>query len=194
MGIGWYPVVAQPYDAAYWTRYRGYDATPAGDLLTLMRRGLVADYWSGDLVDVGIGGGRFVAERPDTRGFDVNPHAQAWLREQGAWCDPYAEQVDAVCFWDSLEHIHDPGPLLVNVRRFAFVSCPIFDGPEHVLRSKHFRRDEHCWYFTAGGLQRFMAGFGFEEIHADQREQTAGREDIGSFVFKSLRPLGGWNE
>jgi hypothetical protein len=183
LGLGWYPVAAQPYDSAYWARYRGLDRTPAGDALTAMRRDLVADFWGGPLVDIGIGGGRFVEERDGTAGFDVNPSAIDWLKTRGAWCDPYQHQVDAVSFWDSLEHIHDPAPLLRNVRRFVFVSLPVFDGPEDVLRSKHFRRDEHCWYFTPWGLRLFMAGFGFHCMHHDEREQSAGREGIGTFVF-----------
>jgi hypothetical protein len=34
--------------------------------------------------------------------------------------------VDVACFWDSLEHIHNPTPLLQNVRRWVFTSLPIF--------------------------------------------------------------------
>jgi len=187
LGVGWFPVEAQPYDAAYWERYRALDRTPAGDQLTDMRVDLVAQHWAGELVDVGIGGGRFMQQRPFTLGFDVNPAAVAWLQALGAWRDPSAAPVDALSFWDSLEHIHDPAPLLRNVRRYVFTSLPIFDGPEHVLRSRHYRRDEHCWYFTRTGIERFMAGFGFDLLHADEREQAAGREDIGSFVFKRVQ-------
>lgn len=184
LGLGWYPVQSDPYGATYWQRYRSLDITPTGDALTAMRMSLVDEYWEGEVVDIGIGGGKFVAERPHTRGYDVNPCAIDWLKTQGAYCDPYSEPVDAVCFWDSLEHIHDPAPLLANVRRLVFMSLPIFEGPEHVLRSKHYKPDEHCFYFTNNGLQRFMSGFGFELIHDDQREQSAGREDIGTYVFK----------
>ncbi len=187
-GFGYFPVVDQPYDAAYWQRYRELDESPSGGGLTRVRCELVGKWMpkAATVVDVGIGGGRFVAERPNTLGFDVNPAAIAWLKLRGAWCDPYFERVEAACFWDSLEHIHDPGPLLANVSRFVFVSCPVFRSPEHVLSSKHFKRSEHCWYFTSDGLETFMAGFGFKLLDTDRLEEKCGREDILSAVFKRI--------
>ena len=183
VGIGYYPVQANPYDATYWTRYRKLDQSPSGDALTLARRNLVHEYFDGPLVDVGIGGGRFVQECPGARGYDVNEHAIAWLKETGRWADPYRERIDAACFWDSLEHIHDPAPLLANIRCYAFVSIPIFLGPEHVLRSKHYKPEEHVWYFTADGLRWFMWRLGFVQCDGNTMEQACGREDIGTFVF-----------
>lgn len=177
---------AQPYDEGYWKNYRALDKAPTGDELTKMRLDLVAQHWSNWVVDIGIGGGRFVHEHGLARGYDVNPHAVAWLKERDLWCDPYAQPVDAITCWDSLEHIHDPGPLLGQVRRFVFVSLPIFSGPEHVLASKHFKREEHCWYFTRDGLARFMGRFGFVTISRNRMEQAAGREGIESFVFERL--------
>lgn len=183
VGVGYYPVEAAPYDAGYWERYRRMDRTPAGDALTAARLQLVAGYYNGrSLVDVGIGGGRFV-EEANGWGYDVNPHAVEWLKGAGRWADPYQREVDAACFWDSLEHIPDPRPLLRNVRYYAFISCPIFDGPGHVLRSKHYRRDEHCWYFTAAGLEWFMREQGFTMMEWNGMEADCGREDIGTFVF-----------
>lgn len=191
LGIGWYPVTEQPYDASYWHRYRALDRTPTGEALTALRLELVRKHWGGDLVDVGIGGGRFVEERMQqhverlcTWGFDVNPLAVEWLHGRAAYLDPSRNPISAATFWDSLEHIHDPAPVLANISRFAFVSLPIFTGPEHVLRSKHYRRDEHCWYFTRDGFARFMRSFGFELVEHNFMEQAAGREDIETFVFK----------
>jgi len=190
LGIGYYPVTAAPYDGAYWDKYRAMDHTRIGDKLTAARLALVR-YYAGSIepakmVDIGIGGGRF-AEEMCCKGFDVNPEAVAWLASQGRLADPYAAPFEVATFWDSLEHIHDPTPLLANVRRFAFVSCPIFDGPTHARRSKHFRPDEHCFYFTQRGLQTFMDAHGFELVVSNTMEQSAGREDIGTFVFRRAR-------
>lgn len=185
LGIGWYPVTSQPYDANYWVRYRAMDETPVGEKLTNARLALVDAYWDGELVDVGIGGGRFVSDR-HAYGYDINPHAVEWLKSENAWLNPYAQKVDAASFWDSLEHIHDPGPLLDNVRHYVFVSLPIFTNAAHILRSKHFRKDEHCWYFTRQGFERFMARFDFRLIHANKMEQ-AWREDIETFVFERAK-------
>lgn len=183
LGLGWYPVCGAPYDAEYWSRYRKMDRTPTGAALTEARIGLVAKHWGGELVDVGIGGGRFVDDRPHTQGYDINPHAVQWLHDIGRWRNPYDGAVMAASFWDSLEHIHDPARLLRNITQFVFVSLPIFSGSEHVLRSRHYRKDEHCWYFTERGIVWFMNEHGFSMIEQNVMEQEHGREDIGTYVF-----------
>ncbi|VVE82614.1 methyltransferase domain-containing protein [Pandoraea sputorum] len=184
-GIGWYPVVDSPYDSTYWERYRRMDDTDVGRRLTQARIHWVMTFYAGAICDIGIGGGRFVSES-GARGFDVNPDACSWLRARGSWQSPYEESVNAATFWDSLEHIHDPSPLLSNVRQWAFISLPVFEGPDHVLRSKHFRKDEHCWYFTEVGLIQFMLEHGFEMMGSSVMEQLAGREDIRSYAFRRI--------
>jgi len=183
-GIGWYPVREAPYGLAYWERYLQMDQPSIGARLTEMRIDLVECFYNGGVVDVGIGGGRFVTEKRGARGYDVNRYAEAWLRETGRWADPYAEPAGALCFWDSLEHIHNPSQLLQSVQSYVFVSCPVFRDAAHVMGSKHYRRDEHCWYFTREGIRDFMGRFGLEQCHANSMEQSAGREDIETFVFR----------
>lgn len=183
IGVGFYPVEDSPYDAAYWAKYRKMDRTPVGDALTAARVQLVRKYGVGPLVDIGIGGGRFV-EDFGAYGYDINPEAVAWLEANGRYLNPYMQRVEMATFWDSLEHIHDPRMILANVRRYAFVSCPIFDDAAHVLRSKHFRKDEHCWYFTQEGIVWFMERYGFSLREANRMEEECGREDIGTFVFE----------
>jgi hypothetical protein len=162
------------------------DKSRIGDLLTGARIDLVERHHRGSVVDIGIGGGRFVATHPNARGFDINPNAVAWLRQMDRWSDPYDSVMEAATFWDSLEHMHDPRPILRNVRRFCFVSLPIFWDCDHVLRSKHFKPQEHCWYFTRGGIGTFMAYQGFRMIETSLMEQACGREDIESFVFERV--------
>lgn len=186
LGVGWYPVTAEPYDEAYWDKYRGYDATEMGRQLTAARVALVNKYWDGLVLDVGIGGGRFV-EEVCGMGYDVNPAAVQWLKKDGRWGDPGARQFDAMCFWDSLEHIHDPRPILANCRRFAFISLPIFESPSDILQSKHYRRQEHCWYFTRRGLVGFMALAGFWLLETNWMESDLGRDGIASFAFERVQ-------
>jgi hypothetical protein len=139
------------------------------------------------MVDVGIGSGAFIERRNDpTFGFDINPAGVVWLKERDLWCDPYDEAVPAVSMWDVLEHMHDFRPLLANVRQWLFLAVPIFRDAEHVLRSKHYRRDEHCWYFTRAGLVSVLRGLGFELIADSDMEIHAGREDIGAFAFRRI--------
>jgi hypothetical protein len=178
---------AQPYDESYFAKYEGYAETEIGRRLNAARLALVARHWDGPLVDVGIGCGQFVASRPLALGYDVNPAGIAWLNGRDLWCDPYAQEVRAACFWDSLEHIADPAPLLANIRDIAFVALPIFRDMPHALGSKHFRPDEHAWYFTERGFVAFMDAHGFRLVEVTDDETRIGREDILSFVFRRDR-------
>lgn len=188
-GMGYYPVREAPYDAAYFEKYERYAETDRGAAITDTRLALVqryAPYLS--LVDVGIGSGQFVEARrvwaAATWGYDVNPAGVAWLKDRGWWRDPHADPVDVLTFWDVLEHIEDPGPLLAQACSYVFVSLPIFDGPDHVLRSRHYRKDEHCWYWTRGGFLAWMAEHDFECVEHATPESLLGREDIHTFAFR----------
>lgn len=149
----------------------------------------VARHYSGPLIDVGIGSGAFVelrAKSEPTYGYDVNPAGVSWLDERGLLVNPYSRPVDAVTMWDVIEHIPDYPELLIGVQQWLFLSLPIFRDADHVLRSKHFKPDEHCWYFTRAGLVWAMKTDGFELVEENTSETELGREDIGSFAFRRI--------
>lgn len=187
-GMGWFPAqpTDQTYDQAYWDKYVGYAETRTGRLLNAARVGLASRHIEDGhtMVDIGIGCGSFLEARPGTMGYDVNPVAMRWLKGRGLWLDPYEQEVDAVSCWDALEHIPDPGRLVERVRTSVLLSIPIFDSAEHVLRSKHFRKDEHYWYFTEGGLIRWFDNYGFSLEERSRVEEDYGREDIGTYAFR----------
>lgn len=185
LGIGYYDVQHPyaPYDAGYFAKYLSYRDTPLGRKLTQARVELVERHWAGPLVDVGIGCGAFVEARPQTYGFDVNPVGVQWLREKQLWRDPYRTPVEAVSLWDVLEHIPDFDRLLACVRARVFVSMPVYGGPCEVLASKHFRPDEHCWYFTSFGFLTVMRSLGWRLLEHNETETRLGREGIASFAF-----------
>lgn len=190
-GMGFLQVRDTPYDEAYFNRYKALQETEFGVELILARRDFVEGYLDPDqlLVDIGTGAGGFLEARwswaRPTRGYDVNPIGIQWLKREGAFFDPYAgEPIPAASFWDSLEHIAEPSKILANVTHWAFVSMPIFTGPEHVLRSKHFRPTEHTWYFTRDGLIGWMKAQGFECVEHNTMESLMGREDIHTFAFR----------
>ena len=135
--------------------------------------------WS-QVIDVGIGAGAFV-ERSGCRGLDINPHAIVWLKERELW-GPGEKGYDAMTFWDSFEHIEDHDGYLKSVK-WVFMSLPIFLGIADTLMSKHFKPGEHIWYFTHGGLVKYMEGYGFTLVDHNQRETEIGREGIGSYAF-----------
>ncbi len=184
LGIGYLPVVAQPYDSAYFLKYQAMAGTPMGREITRRRVELVRRVHAGPVLDVGIGCGSFIEAHGHAVGADVNPAGLAWLRERGLEWD--GGPVEAATFWDSLEHIHEPGDLLGKVARWVFVSVPLVPDVARITTWKHFRRDEHCWYFTAEGLLCFMRWHGFELRHRDDFETRLGREDIGTFIFERI--------
>jgi hypothetical protein len=181
-GIGYYPVEDQPYDEQYWQKYLAMEQTDIGKTLNQARVNMVKEYEWNEIIDIGIGSGAFIKEFSNAYGFDINPNAIEWLKQNNKWKEP--SNVDAMSFWDSLEHIHNPTELLGNIKKYAFVSCPIYTDKDHILRSKHFRPDEHCWYWTYEGLIKFMSNFGFYLLEYSNIETLIGREDIGSFTFK----------
>lgn len=186
-GMGYYPVNDEPYDDAYFRKYVEYSDTDLGRRLDTLRIDLVRR-WAGPgaaVIDIGIGAGAFIEARGgETYGYDINPRAVTWLKDRQLWRDPREQAADALTFWDSLEHIRDPAPMLAQAREWVFMSLPIFTGPDHVLRSRHFRRDEHCWYWTRGGLIRWMAEHGLAVVEHGTPESIAGREDIHTFAFR----------
>ena len=179
-----------PYDQDYFDRFERQAQTELGRALMRARFNFVERYYRGTLIDVGIGSGAFVelrqARRRTTYGYDVNPAGIEWLEQHALLVDPYLVSFDAMTLWDVLEHIADFQSLLSNVRDWLFLSLPIFHDAEHALRSKHFRPDEHYWYFTRDGLVFAMKACGFALVSADTFEIDIGREDIETFAFRRL--------
>lgn len=185
LGIGRFPVPEQrPYDESYFSRYQQLADTPMGRELTASRIRLVERYCRGvSVLDVGIGSGQFVETRPEAKGFDVNPAGIKWLKERGLWADLYEKRHAALTFWDSLEHIDRPDIAVAQAKQWVFVSVPIFCSAEHILRSRHFRRDEHIWYWTHDGLIDWFRKQGFHLAEHNMIESDLGRDGIGSYAF-----------
>ena len=186
-GIGFYPVSANPYGQAYFEEYERRAQTPVGALITNARIDLVRRWWGDPVLDVGIGCGAFLEQLPGSRGYDINPVGIEWLRVRGLFSDPAEHAVDAMTFWDSLEHIPEIDRLLKNCRRWAFVSIPVFRDCEHVLTSRHLKKSEHYWYFTRYGFAIWAHERGFAIREQSKMEQAFGREDIESFALERVR-------
>jgi len=182
LGIGYYEVEESPYDEHYFNKYASYEGSAVCNQLNKFRVDLVNKHHSGTVLDVGIGSGSFIMAHGNAFGTDINPAAIRWLKDHRLYQEP--EKEEAVTFWDSFEHIKDPACVLNHVSKWVFMSIPLFDSYSHVLSSKHFRKDEHYWYFTFNGLCLYMKMHGFDFIEFNRGETDIGREDIGSFVFK----------
>jgi hypothetical protein len=195
IGVGWYPVSAgiKPYDRAYFERYRRQANSDIGRALMAARVAFVRKHWWGPgmLVDVGIGSGAFIKrcnrKKKMAVGYDVNPAGIEWLKQHRCFWNPYyppGRRISVLSLWDVLEHMPDFSSLLAKVEQWVFLSLPIFNDAAHALRSKHFRPDEHCWYWTRDGLVMVMQRLGFELIEETDMETRIGREDIGAFAFR----------
>jgi hypothetical protein len=193
LGIGHYPVEVgfAPYDQDYFDSFDRNANSDLGRALMQARFNFVERHYRGTLIDVGIGSGAFIelrcARRRTTYGYDVNPAGIAWLDERKLLVDPHLVSFDAVTLWDVLEHIPDFQSLLANVKEWVFTSLPIFRDAEHALGSKHFKPDEHCWYFSREGLVFAMKQCGFVLVSESKVETDLGREDIGTFAFRRDR-------
>lgn len=183
-GFGYFPVKENPYNQEYFDKYIGYESTQIGYEINQARLSLTNDWRIGTLLDVGVGSGTFIREVYGGKGFDINPAAVHWLKETGLYSN--IQDFGTMTFWDSLEHIHNPETVLRHIQNRALISCPIYKNKDHVLKSKHFRPDEHFWYWTEGGLIEFMYNFGFILIESNNVESYLGREDIGTFVFARI--------
>lgn len=174
------------YDENYWERYRKLRDTEIGKNLTQCRIDIANKFKVKPILtlDVGIGNGDFV-DKFGCYGYDVNPEAIKYLKSTRAYIDPYSESCKWQCitFWDVIEHIEDAEELL-NKTDMVILSTPIYNNLKHTLKSKHFRPEEHLWYFTIGGMINYMNNFGFDCKYYSTIESKLGRESIGSFVFK----------
>lgn len=186
LGRGFHTKPAMTYDGDYFAKYQEMDKTPMGEALTNARCEFVSAHHSGvGLVDIGIGGGRFV-EQFECMGFDVSAQAVEWLKGRKAWHNVMWHGCDAITCWDSLEHIPDPDALINNVKSWVFVSMPIYLDKEHCLASKHYKPGEHLHYWTQDGLIKWFESLGFELFGLTNIESVLGREGITSYAFKRV--------
>lgn len=194
LGMGHLPAEADGrYGDDYWEKYQAYKSSPIAEALMRARAALVERHAPGaTLVDIGIGNGQFIEVRGaaglPTYGYDVNPQAILWLVGHRLWWDPWARDPEAAAFWDSIEHLPRPEDLLARVRRWAFVSLPVFRDLPHVLSSKHFKPGEHLFYWTRRGFVDWAYARGFDVAEENEMETELGREGIGTFALRRRRP------
>lgn len=185
LGYGHYPVPQdRPYDSSYFEKYRKMAATEMGHKITQARVEIVRRHHSGRICDVGIGSGQFVETCNLSFGYDVNPAGIDWLNSVGKFHDIYEKEIEAISFWDVLEHIDDPERIVKQATKWVFVSVPIFDNAEHIVKSRHYRKDEHIHYWTHQGFINWFACNGFQCMEFNTIESDLGREGISTYAFK----------
>lgn len=187
-GVAYQADMSRPidYGQAYFDMYVGYGGSATEIRLNAARRRIV-DHYAGYktfVLDIGIGSGAFLASRPMTFGYDVNPVAKHWLGSRDLYRDDF-ENFRAFTFWDVLEHIPRPADYFDRMAdgSLLFTSMPIFAGLDEVRKSKHYKPNEHFYYFTRDGFVNWMALHGFVLLEHNTDETAAGRESIGTFAF-----------
>jgi hypothetical protein len=176
------------YDVAYFENYVHREDSEIAQKLNVARTTLSEKYCE-CVVDVGVGSGEFIKKsRIKAFGYDINPVGVKWLKDQGLFVDIYLsvpDEVQGFTLWDTLEHIPNPQSFFKCMRSgdFLFVSLPIFHELEKVRESKHYKPNEHLYYFEPKGLKSFLNDSGFDFVESNNDEIVAGREGIGSFVF-----------
>jgi hypothetical protein len=85
-----------------------------------------------------------------------------------------------------LEHVETPDDYFRRIHdgAYLFTSLPIFTDLTKVRQSKHYRPDEHLYYFSEDGFVNWMAHHRFKLLERDDFETRAGREAILSFAFR----------
>ena len=160
------------YDEAYFKKCAGYDQDVA-DRVNEGRVALVEKYHQNYVLDIGIGAGDFIQKRPRTKGYDANPYANTWLKERNLYDDRIGDY-KAITMWDVLEHLVDPNATLKHVGQnaYLFVSLPIFSDLTNIRQSKHYRPNEHLYYFTRDGLVNWLALYGLPPTKKNKHPTT----------------------
>ena len=146
-------------------------------------RPLLADQPAGRVLDVGCGTGHFVAamERHgwEATGIDRNPQAVTFAREalnakvnvgkieQSSFTD---HTFDAVTMWDSLEHVHDPRGVLLEIHRILkpegrlLLRVPSLDSLDAHLFGPYWAgldAPRHLTVFSRETITRLLSEMGF---------------------------------
>lgn len=178
------------YGIEYFQHYVNLSHTEMGKKLNEARISLVKKYCD-SVLDIGVGSGIFINEFGEKAyGYDINPYAIDWLKNKDVYKNPYEnnEKFKAYTFWDSLEHMSNPDLILnlIPCGSYVFVSMPVFDNVLKVKSSKHYKPNEHFYYFTIKSFVKYVCSLNFHFVEFNDLESRIGRESIGTFVFAAI--------
>lgn len=175
------------YGQEYFDMYASYEGNQASERILSAKNTTINRWYTGEVLDVGIGSGEFIKSRPGTYGCDINPAGIEWLEERGLY-DDHIESFGGVCFWDVLEHARDPSLYLKRISQGAFLFCslPVYTDLCDVKTSKHYKPDEHLYYFLRDQFGRWAEFYDFELLEYNDLLAEAGREGIGTYVLRKL--------
>ena len=178
------------YTTTYFNHYRNLENTVMDLKITNERIKLVKKYSSDIVCDFGIGCGSFISKmKKNIFGYDINPIGINWLKENKIYINPYCDDHNHIkCWtlWDVLEHLKNPFDFLkiINPNDFLFLSIPIFNSFSNLSKNKHFKPNEHLFYYKEEGLIKLCKNMNFILLESDNIETELGRENIKRYVFQ----------
>lgn len=178
-----------PYDRDYFETYVRRENTAIARRINAARTSLTEKYCTDCILDVGIGSGEFIkSSKLKVFGYDINPYGIDWLKSRSLFVDPYEHipnEVQGLTLWDTMEHMKNPQELLCRIPagKYVFISLPTFEAAARVKQSKHYKPNEHYYYFTVPGMIRYMQDSGFAYVEHNDEETKAGREGVTAFAF-----------
>lgn len=121
----------------------------------------------GQALDIGCGVGDMLAYRPNTVGVDVNPKTIEWCKAQGLDAHlmepdqlPFGEQsFDSVILDNVLEHIEQPGALLLEIYRTLVEQGVLVVGVPGILG--YSSDSDHKVFYTKEKLVETVTAYGF---------------------------------
>lgn len=183
--------ISVPYDISYFQDYVNKSGTSIANKLNETRVKLTEKYCNNFIVDIGIGSGEFIESSVKLKvyGFDINPIGVNWLKKRNLFFNPYIEnssKIEGFSLWDVLEHIPNPDEFVSKIicNQLLFISIPVFDDFDLIKSSKHYKPNEHYYYFNTKGLIKYLNDWKFECLEVNDNETKAGREGITTFVFR----------
>lgn len=165
------------YDIDYAQKYDAYGTLNSD--ISHLRLGYVLGtlgYVPKSILDVGYGNGAFLkvctSLIENCYGFDISGFpVPAGAHFSADWLN---EQVDVATFFDSLEHFTDPYVIANCHAKYIIGSLPWFHNysDEWFTQWKHYRPNEHLWYFNPYSLANFAHTIGYELINFSNVEDV----------------------
>ena len=119
---------------------------------------------NGSILDVGYGNGDFLRVASltyEAHGYDISDYTPKDIKRVNSMYGKY----DAICFWDSYEHMVDLEFVRSLDCKYAFFSMPYchYDtmGEDWLMKWKHLKPNEHIHHFTPESLMLQMQKFGY---------------------------------
>jgi hypothetical protein len=165
------------YEYTYNEKYDKYGIK--NDQLSFLRLGYilgVLEKKPQNILDIGYGNGAFLKACnktiQKTYGYDISPYPVPKNTERINTI--FDLEFECVTLFDCLEHWENIYELKKIKSKYIIISVPELHNftEKEFLGWRHYRQNEHIWYFTKYGLANFMKKIGYKLINSSNIEDT----------------------